>query len=285
MDAHDILQCCGKFYKKIFDTPDIAEISWRCKQVNVVVRAYPTEKNELLRHQLQEKIGSLYPDRDRDTACECIPSMIELAYLCGKNGPVIGNYPSEHMGTIKDNITDNDGIFAFIYDHALGIYNGLISNQQTYYKIRPIIYPMCNKGNDKASSDICVANYESIIQQYADNYWSQLHEVFDDISCEWNKAGKCHSVRQKLRKLSSLYPYENTKAAAIKLLICQLDKFCIPFEHTNLSNRIYVIIDVITDLHAISFSCELFIKICKSLLHIISLNKTIRCTESMLAQL
>ena len=128
-------------------------------------------------------------------------------------------------------------------------------------------------------------HYVSIIQQTTDDCWPQLHELFVDISCDWNKAGKCHSVRQKLRKLSSLYPYENTKAVAIKLLISQLNNFCIPFEHTSLSNRIYVIIDVITDLHTISFSCESFIKICKSLLHIISLNKTIRCTESMLAQL
>ena len=306
MDTHDILQCCGKFYKKIFDTPDIAEISWRCKHVYVVVRAYPTEKNDLLRHQLQNKIGSQFRDRDTACQCECIPSMIELAYLCGKNGPVIGNYPSAHVDDIKDDIKD-DVLFAFIYDHALGIYNGLISNQQTHYKIRPIIYQihvLGNKGNkgdgdgdvdicdkddvdicDKEDVDICDKDDVSIIQQTTDDYWSQLHEVFDDISCEWNKAGKCHSVRQKLRKLSSLYPYENTKAKAIKQLIYQLDKFCIPFEHTNLSNRIYVIINVITELHAISFSCESFITLCKSLLHIISLNKTIRCTESMLEQL
>jgi hypothetical protein len=284
MDAHDILKCCGGLYKKIFDNPDIADIAeiyWKCKQVYVVVRAYPTEKNDLLQRQLQKKIGPLYQDRYTACQCECIQSIIELAYLCGKNGPVIGNYHPAHIGTIKD----DDELFAFIYDHALGIYNGLISNQQNYYKIRPIIYHIDNNGNDNGSSDICVDHYASIIQQEADAHWSKIHEVFVDISCDWNKAGKCHSVRQKLRKLSSLYPYENTKAAAIKQLLYQLNKFCIPFEHTNLSNRIYVIIDVITELHTISFSCDSFIKICKSLLHIISLNKTIRCTESMLAQL
>ena len=267
-------RCCKKSLKTnpYCMIHNINKISWNCKKVNVLIHVFTTEKSDLTHNKLQEDVYKEF------NCSKCVSDIMKLLYSHGKNGPVIGNYNALSKSVTKE----KQALFSYMYDYSLSIYNKVFMDVPTdnaHCNIRPIICQIYMYKNADA------VQYADAVQKNSDAYWLQLHQVMVEISSQWNMAGMCHSFRQKFRKLVSVYSHVNRLSIAMQILNCQVGKFCIPFEHTNMSNRIHIIIDIITDLHDASFTCELFIKLCNHFIKILSVNRTYKTTLDMLTEL
>jgi len=179
--------------------------------------------------------------------CEkCTRRIILLSNMYGQNGPLLAN----------SNILKNgQELLSELYDKSMSNFQRIFIENHIN-SVHTIINPVIYNSNYNKSSTI-------ELQQILTKYWIPIHDILTTITLEWNMAGKCHAVRQFVRSILSILPAIHLDTNNVKIYIEYMDiilrKFCIPFEHVIIHNRITISVSIIIDLYNSGICIEKFI--------------------------
>ena len=179
--------------------------------------------------------------------CEkCTRRIILLSNMYGQNGPLLAN----------SNILKNgQELLSELYDKSMSNFQRIFIENHIN-SVHTIINPVIYNSNYNKSSTI-------ELQQILTKYWIPIHDILTTITLEWNMAGKCHAVRQFVRSILSILPAIHLDTNNVKIYIEYMDiilrKFCIPFEHVIIHNRITISVSAIIDLYNSGICIEKFI--------------------------
>ena len=191
--------------------------------------------------------------------CEkCTTRIILLSNMYGQNGPLLANSNILQNGPLlaNSNILQNTPeLLSELYDKSMSNFQRIfIENHidSVHTIINPVIY------NSKYNKSSTIE-----LQQILTKYWIPIHDILTTITLEWNMAGKCHAVRQFVRSILSILPAIHLDTNNVKKYIEYMDiilrKFCIPFEHVIIHNRITISVSAIIDLYNSGICIEKFI--------------------------
>ena len=179
--------------------------------------------------------------------CEkCTTRIILLSDTYGQNGPLLAN----------SNILQNGPeLLSELYDKSMSNFQRIFIENHidgVHTIINPVIYH--SKYNKSSTIEL---------HQILTKYWIPIHDILTTITLEWNMAGKCHAVRQFVRSILSILPAIHLDTNNVKKYIEYMDiilrKFCIPFEHVIIHNRITISVSAIIDLYNSCICIEKFI--------------------------
>jgi hypothetical protein len=179
--------------------------------------------------------------------CEkCTTRIILLSNMYGQNGPLLAN----------SNILQNgQELLSELYDKSMSNFQRIFIENHIN-SVHTIINPVIYNSNYNKSSTI-------ELQQILTKYWIPIHDILTTITLEWNMAGKCHAIRQFVRSILSILPAIHLDTNNVKKYIEYMDiilrKFCIPFEHVIIHNRITISVSAIIDLYNSGICIEKFI--------------------------
>ena len=229
--------CKQSLFKTI---PNLSELSWKFNNISVIMKldeTFDSMRDHMLNRILQ------YID------CKlCANTLINITNMYGQNGPILANYHNDNT------ILCNKEIFSELYDKSMSNFKRIFVDNHID-SIHTIIQPMLCCTSDETKH----FNKESSL-----NYWIPFHNVLISITTNWNMAGKCHSTRQFYRTIISiLHTMKSCYHQLIETTIIMdniLKKFCIPFEHVNITNRITISIDGIEELYNKNICIDKFIE-------------------------